>query len=90
MRRYDTFWRLFAVIAAAWLPQILIRYPGVLMWDSYMQIKQFMGEAERISSHPPFGTLVYGCWPGWARPLATATLSILALPCSSAPPTSRC
>lgn len=68
LRRYDTFWRLFAVIAAAWLPQILIRYPGVLMWDSYMQIKQFMGEAERISSHPPFGTLVYGllAWLGEA------------------------
>ena len=68
LRGYDTFWRLFLVISAAWLPQILIRYPGVLMWDSYMQIKQFMGEAQRISSHPPFGTLVYGSlvWLGEA------------------------
>ena len=38
------------------------------MWDSYMQIKQFMGEAERVSSHPPFGTLVDGllAWLGEA------------------------
>lgn len=53
-------------IAIAWLPQIVIRYPGVLMWDSYMQIKQFMGEGERWSNHPPFGTLLYGtlAWLG--------------------------
>ncbi len=60
--------RSFLILAAAWLPQILIRYPGVLMWDSYMQIMQFMGAAERLSSHPPFGTLVYGllAWLGAA------------------------
>ena len=31
-----------------------------------MQIMQFMGAAERLSSHPPFGTLVYGllAWLG--------------------------
>lgn len=54
------FWTSFAVISLAWLVHIIARYPGVLMWDSYMQIKQFMGEAERWTNHPPFGTLLYG------------------------------
>lgn len=54
------FWTVFLVLTIAWLPHILIRYPGVLMWDSYMQIKQFMGQAERWANHPPFGTLLYG------------------------------
>lgn len=43
-----------------WLPQIVARYPGVIMWDSYWQIHQFFGNSERVSSHPPFGTLMYG------------------------------
>lgn len=66
LRGYKSFWKPFWIIGAAWLPQILIRYPGVLMWDSYMQIKQFTGEAQRLSSHPPFGTLFYGtlAWLG--------------------------
>lgn len=55
-----------AILFFAWLPHMIIRYPGVLMWDSYMQIKQFMGEAERWANHPPFGTLLYGfvAWLG--------------------------
>jgi len=52
--------RLFVVIAACWLPQIIARYPGVLMWDSYLQIKQFVGQTERWANHPPFGTWLYG------------------------------
>jgi len=63
LKRLDdgqSFWRLYAVLGLAWLPHIILRYPGVLMWDSYMQIKQFAGEANRWSNHPPFGTLLYG------------------------------
>jgi len=56
----SSFWTICLVIAVAWLPHIIARYPGVLMWDSYMQIKQFMGQAERWANHPPFGTLLYG------------------------------
>lgn len=68
LRDKHSYWRTFLILTTAWLPQILIRYPGVLMWDSYMQIKQFMGEAERLSNHPPFGTLFYGtlAWLGEA------------------------
>ncbi|MDD3337025.1 MAG: DUF6020 family protein [Eubacteriales bacterium] len=48
------------VIALCWLPQILVKYPGVLMWDSYQQIKQYIGEYARVLNHPPFGTWLYG------------------------------
>lgn len=59
--RQVSFWTIFAMLFIAWLPHMIVRYPGVLMWDSYLQIKQFMGEIERWSNHPPFGTLLYGC-----------------------------
>lgn len=58
--RKSSFWKVCLVLLIAWLPHIIVRYPGVLMWDSYMQIKQFMGQAERWANHPPFGTLLYG------------------------------
>lgn len=54
------FWASFTTLCLCWLPHLIIRYPGVLMWDSYAQIKQYIGEATRIATHPPFGTLVYG------------------------------
>ncbi len=55
-----TFGRSLLVIAIVWLPQIFIKYPGVLMWDTFHQIKQFIGDYPRMSNHPPFGTLLYG------------------------------
>lgn len=66
LEHYLSLWKLFLILTVAWLPHIIARYPGVLMWDSYMQIKQFMGEGERWANHPPFGTLLYGAvaWLG--------------------------
>ena len=37
-----SFWRSLLVIGIVWLPQIIIKYPGVLMWDTFHQIKQFI------------------------------------------------
>ena len=55
-----TFSRAFALLAAVWLPHVIVKYPGVLMWDTFHQIKQFAGEYARRTNHPPFGTLLYG------------------------------
>ena len=57
----QTYWRLCLLLGLFWLPQIFIKYPGVLMWDTFHQIKQFIGDYARTSNHPPFGTLLYGC-----------------------------
>lgn len=56
----QTFWTFCLIILLFWLPHIIIKYPGVLMWDTFQQIKQFIGDYTRISSHPALGTLVYG------------------------------
>jgi len=55
-----TFGRALLIIALCWLPQIIIKYPGVLMWDTFHQIKQFIGDVPRMNNHPPLGTLLYG------------------------------
>lgn len=66
LEKGNHFWKCFAVLLVAWLPHMIARYPGVLMWDSYLQINQFMGLTERWANHPPFGTLLYGtvAWIG--------------------------
>jgi hypothetical protein len=50
----------FLWLSIPWLFQIILKYPGVLMWDTYQQIKQYLGEYTRLSNHPPLGTLTYG------------------------------
>ena len=54
------FWKLSIILLLFWLPHIIIKYPGVLMWDTFHQIKQFIGDYTRTSNHPAFGTLIYG------------------------------
>jgi len=43
-----------------WLPQLIVKHPGVLMWDTYLQIRQYLEIGARIANHPPLGTLLYG------------------------------
>jgi len=50
----------FAVLLLAWLPHIIIKYPGVLMIDSCLQFREYLGLTPRTTAHPPFGTLLYG------------------------------
>ncbi len=54
------FGRSLLLLSLLWLPQIIIKYPGVIMWDTFHQIRQFIGDSPRIANHPPFGTLLYG------------------------------
>ena len=48
------------LIALAWLPQIIIKYPGVLVIDSCLQFREYLNLTPRSTTHPPFGTLLYG------------------------------
>ncbi|NLO84537.1 MAG: hypothetical protein GX096_03785 [Clostridiales bacterium] len=48
------------VIAVAWLPHLIIKYPGVWMIDSCLQFRMYLGMTDPITPHPPFGTLIYG------------------------------
>ena len=74
-----TFWKVFALLAAAWLPHVLVKYPGVLMWDTFHQIKQFIGDYARKSNHPPLGTLLYGAAAQAGMALGNINLAYFAL-----------
>lgn len=53
---------LFPVIALsiAWLPHLIIKYPGALTIDTVLQYHQYVLIRPRSTPHPPFGSCVYG------------------------------
>ncbi|MBP3645391.1 MAG: hypothetical protein J6K55_03095 [Clostridia bacterium] len=56
----NPFWFPFAVLCIAWLPHLIIKYPGVLTIDTVLQYHQYLNWRPRTTPHPPFGSLVYG------------------------------
>ena len=49
-----------AVLSIAWLPQLIIRYPGQLTTDTVLQFHQYSNWSPRTTPHPPWGTMLYG------------------------------
>jgi len=54
------FWFPFMVLCIAWLPHLIIKYPGALTIDTVLQYHQYANWRPRITPHPPFGSLIYG------------------------------
>ena len=54
------FWFPFVALCIAWLPHVVIKYPGVLWVDSGLSLRMYLGLSERTNAHPPFGTLIFG------------------------------
>ena len=52
------FWA--AVTLVCWIPVVLLRAPGGLMWDTNTQIRSFQGLEIMDASHPLLTTLIYG------------------------------
>lgn len=50
----------FVILGIAWLPHIIVKYPGVLTVDTVLQYWQYAGIVQSTTPHPPFGQLVYG------------------------------
>ena len=50
----------FAALCIAWLPHIIIKYPGVLTVDTVLQYHQYMNWRPHTTPHPPVGQLFYG------------------------------
>lgn len=48
------------VLALAWLPHVIIRYPGAINLDIVMPIRQYIGLTRRANDFPVLGTLMYG------------------------------
>lgn len=54
------FSRSFLILAGAYLPFLLLAFPGNLCWDAIGQIEQVMGSVGYSTHHPLFHTLIMG------------------------------
>lgn len=48
------------VLCIAWLPHLIIKYPGALTIDTVLQYHQYALIRPRTTPHPPFGSVIYG------------------------------
>lgn len=55
-----TVWLWAAITLVCWIPIILLRAPGGIMWDTRTQIRSFQGLETMDASHPLLTTLIYG------------------------------
>lgn len=55
-----TGWLWAAITLVCWIPIILLRAPGGIMWDTRTQIRSFQGLETMDASHPLLTTLIYG------------------------------
>ena len=62
------FWMPFALILAAWLPFILLRYPAGIEFDAYYQMEMFLGFVPMSAHWPVFSSVLMGffVWLGEA------------------------
>ena len=48
------------LVLIAWLPNIIVAYPGYFCFDAFKQLSLYYGYIELSSHHPPFCTLIMG------------------------------
>ena len=58
--RGKIYWKVFFVLAIAWLPFLIINAPGFVSRDASWQINQFMGMTGYTTHHPVFSTWCIG------------------------------
>ncbi len=54
------FWKAFGILTAAYMPFLILSYPGNLCWDVIGQIEQVIFETGYSSHHPLVHTLIVG------------------------------
>lgn len=50
----------FFILLGAWLPFLILAFPGNLCWDAIGQLEQVVGDAAYSTHHPLFHTLIMG------------------------------
>lgn len=68
-----------AIMALVWLPQLVIRYPGVLHFDTGWTINEYAGIFPYTTHHPPFFIIVTGWLFMLGKQLAGAKVGMLLL-----------
>lgn len=54
------FWLVFGVLLAAWLPYLLLCWPGSVTYDGANQLSQYLGATPATAHHPWASTLLLG------------------------------
>ncbi len=62
----------FLLILIGWLPWLLLNYPGTSCPDGNLQLRQFLGDADWATGHPPLSSLIMGVLFSLGRRLADA------------------
>lgn len=68
-----------AMMALVWLPQLIIRYPGVLHFDTGWMINEYAGIFPFTTHHPPFFIIASGWLFMLGKQLAGARVGMLLL-----------
>ena len=56
----NVFLKVFIILIVAWLPYLIIKFPGSVSSDAIMQINQFLGNEPLTTHHPLFSTFLIG------------------------------
>ncbi len=67
------------IIALAWLPHVIIKYPGVIHLDVVMPIRQYIGLSPRMTDFPVLGTLFYGVMFELGQALGNVNITYFAI-----------
>jgi hypothetical protein len=59
------FLKSFIILAVIWIPQMLIRYPGAIVVDTWVSWGQYSGLDEYTTQHPIIYTLLFGKFMDW-------------------------
>lgn len=76
--RSRTRWQVLALLVV-WGPQVLARYPGVMVIDSCYSLSQFLGMNPWTSKHPPLYALFVGALVKGGAALGNANWGLFAL-----------
>lgn len=57
---HHAFWKAFFILLGAYMPFLLLSFPGQLCWDAIGQIEQVIGNTGYSTHHPLFHTLLMG------------------------------
>lgn len=60
MYKDGCFWKCLLIMAIFWIPQIIIRYPGILTTDTVNSLKQYWEVKPETTQHPILYTVLVG------------------------------
>ncbi len=76
---FQLFLLCFVALMACWLPFYLFLFPGILGWDSYVQLGQYYGLTQLSNHHPVLSTVILGVFVDLGRLFGSDNIGIALL-----------